>query len=65
VLEVVVEKNSPVWPVVPAGKGLHEFVTYPEIVEDGPAGVEGLREGKGEQTVHVTYDTHDTAEGTV
>ncbi|KAF2490763.1 acetolactate synthase [Lophium mytilinum] len=35
VLEVVVEKNSPVWPVVPAGKGLHEFVTYPEVVEEG------------------------------
>ncbi|KAK5445139.1 hypothetical protein LTS15_010230 [Exophiala xenobiotica] len=28
VLEVVTEQNSPVWPVVPAGKGLHEFVTY-------------------------------------
>lgn len=28
VLEVVTEGNSPVWPVVPAGKGLHEFVTY-------------------------------------
>lgn len=32
VLEVVTEKNSPVWPVVPAGKGLHEFITYPEVV---------------------------------
>ncbi|KAK5210832.1 hypothetical protein LTR47_001553 [Exophiala xenobiotica] len=30
VLEVVTEQNSPVWPVVPAGKGLHEFVTYEE-----------------------------------
>jgi acetolactate synthase-1/2/3 large subunit len=30
VLEVVTEQNSPVWPVVPAGKGLHEFITYPE-----------------------------------
>jgi acetolactate synthase-1/2/3 large subunit len=28
VLEVVTEQNSPVWPIVPAGKGLHEFVTY-------------------------------------
>lgn len=28
VLEVVTEQNSPVWPVVPAGKGLHEFITY-------------------------------------
>jgi acetolactate synthase-1/2/3 large subunit len=32
VLEIVSEKNSSVWPVVPAGKGLHEFVTYPETV---------------------------------
>ena len=31
VLEVKVEKNSPVWPVVPSGKGLHEFITYPEV----------------------------------
>lgn len=31
VLEVVTEANSPVWPVVPAGKGLHEFITYPEV----------------------------------
>ena len=29
-LEVITESNSPVWPVVPAGKGLHEFITYPE-----------------------------------
>ncbi|KEF56446.1 acetolactate synthase I/II/III large subunit [Exophiala aquamarina CBS 119918] len=29
-LEVITEQNSPVWPVVPAGKGLHEFITYPE-----------------------------------
>lgn len=28
VLEVVTEQHSPVWPVVPAGKGLHEFITY-------------------------------------
>jgi acetolactate synthase-1/2/3 large subunit len=32
-LEVVVQSNSPVWPIVPAGKGLHEFVTYPEIAD--------------------------------
>lgn len=31
VLEVVSEKENPVWPVVPAGKGLHEFITYPEV----------------------------------
>jgi acetolactate synthase-1/2/3 large subunit len=30
VLEVVTEQNSPVWPVVPAGRGLHEFLTYPK-----------------------------------
>lgn len=30
VLEVVSEKNESVWPVVPAGNGLHEFITYPE-----------------------------------
>ncbi|EXJ79923.1 acetolactate synthase I/II/III large subunit [Capronia epimyces CBS 606.96] len=30
VLEVVTDQHSPVWPVVPAGKGLHEFVTYEE-----------------------------------
>ena len=30
VLEVRTEQNSCVWPVVPAGKGLHEFITYPE-----------------------------------
>lgn len=29
-LEVITECNCPVWPVVPAGKGLHEFITYPE-----------------------------------
>lgn len=29
-LEVITEQNSPVWPVVPAGKGLHEFITYPQ-----------------------------------
>ncbi|OBT81379.1 hypothetical protein VE02_10232 [Pseudogymnoascus sp. 03VT05] len=31
-LEVITESNSPVWPVVPAGKGLHEFITYPEVL---------------------------------
>lgn len=30
VLEILSEKDSSVWPVVPAGKGLHEFITYPE-----------------------------------
>jgi acetolactate synthase-1/2/3 large subunit len=30
-LEIVTEKNAPVWPVVPAGKGLHEGITYPAI----------------------------------
>jgi acetolactate synthase-1/2/3 large subunit len=30
VLEVWTEKDGSVWPVVPSGKGLHEFVTYPE-----------------------------------
>lgn len=30
VLEVVTDQHSPVWPVVPAGKGLHEFITYEE-----------------------------------
>jgi acetolactate synthase I/II/III large subunit len=34
VLEIKTDKNSPVWPVVPAGKGLHEFITYPEILEE-------------------------------
>ncbi|KIW24673.1 uncharacterized protein PV07_10375 [Cladophialophora immunda] len=27
-LEVITEQTSPVWPVVPGGKGLHEFITY-------------------------------------
>jgi thiamine pyrophosphate-dependent acetolactate synthase large subunit-like protein len=31
VLEVVTGQNSPGWPVVPAGKGLHEFVPYPDV----------------------------------
>ncbi|KAK0385927.1 hypothetical protein NLU13_7102 [Sarocladium strictum] len=31
VLEVMTEKNAPVWPVVPAGKGLHEGITYPAV----------------------------------
>jgi acetolactate synthase-1/2/3 large subunit len=35
VLEVVTEQNSPVWPVVPAGKGLDEFVTYSALEVDG------------------------------
>jgi acetolactate synthase-1/2/3 large subunit len=38
VLEVVTEQNSPVWPVVPAGKGLDEFVTYTAIEIDENTG---------------------------
>lgn len=34
VLEVVSEKDGSVYPVVPAGKGLDEFITYPEVVEE-------------------------------
>ncbi|KAL2211124.1 acetolactate synthase [Sarocladium strictum] len=30
-LEVATEQNAPVWPVVPAGKGLHEGITYPAV----------------------------------
>ncbi|RFU28939.1 hypothetical protein B7463_g7385, partial [Scytalidium lignicola] len=30
VLEVVTEQASSVWPVVPSGSGLHEFITYDE-----------------------------------
>ena len=38
-LEVKVEENSPVWPVVPAGKGLHEFITYPELETEKQQGI--------------------------
>lgn len=31
VLEIVSERNTPVWPIVPAGKALHEFITYPKV----------------------------------
>jgi acetolactate synthase I/II/III large subunit len=29
VLEVMTEQNGSVWPIVPAGKALDEFITYP------------------------------------
>ena len=31
VLEIKSEGNFPVWPVVPSGKGLNGFITYPEL----------------------------------
>lgn len=34
VLEVILERDGSVWPVVPSGKGLHEFVTYPKAIEE-------------------------------
>lgn len=33
VLEVVTERNVPVWPMVPAGKALHEGITYPKLMD--------------------------------